>query len=356
MIRQRSHRTNIAASDRVVLYPSCGHFDQTSQTWRIEVHGTVFEAGAISWRKQMLLRVLQRVAKVRPDASQQAIFEARIREFIAPTERGKRLAVHVGDRVYPIRKKTKRNGQFLGTVRIPQAELAELQRDGHFHEGWLHLRIATPYGDSGGFTGRAQLIDNRGISVISDIDDTIKVTDVHCRRTLLENTFLHEFRAIEGMADLYRQWEAQGASFHFVSSSPWPLYSPLEEFLQATGFPGGTFHLRSFRLHQHMLRKLLIVRRKGKMASLNAIMAKYPRRQFLLVGDSGEQDPEFYAALARHYPGQVAGIYIRDLPARPMSAERCRKTFRNIPREQCMVFRDTDELPRQLPVALPVLL
>jgi len=104
MIRQHSRRTNIESNDRVVLYPSCGHFDHASQTWRIEVCGTVFEEGAISWRKRLLLRVLQRVAKVRPDDSQQAIFESRIREFIAPTERGKRLAVHIGDREYPIRK------------------------------------------------------------------------------------------------------------------------------------------------------------------------------------------------------------------------------------------------------------
>ena len=349
MIRQRTRRTNIEATDRVVLYPTCGHFDSDSQTWRIEVRGTVFEEGAISWRKQVLLRVLQRAAKVRPDESQRAIFESRIREFIAPTERGKRLAVHVGDNIYPIRKKTKRNGRFVGNVRIPRAEVEGLQRDGHLADGWLKLRIETPYGDDRGFVGRARLIEAQGISIISDIDDTIKVTDVHCRRSLLENTFLREFRAIDGMAEIFRHWEAQGAAFHFVSSSPWPLYSPLEEFLQATGFPGGTFHLRSFRLHQHMLRRLLLIRRRGKMASMHAIMRRFPERQFLLVGDSGERDPEFYGILARKYPSQVVGIYIRDLDALPMSAERCRKAFRNMPIDRYLIFRDTDELPKRLP-------
>ncbi len=350
MIRQRSHRTNIEASDRVVLYPSCGHFDASSQTWRIEVCGTVFETGAISRRKQLLLHLLQSVVKVRPDESQQAIFESRIREFIAPTESGKRLAVAVGDNIYPIRKKTKRNGRFLGNVRIPHAEVAGLVRDGHLTDGWLKLRIETPYGDEGGFVGRARLIESHGVSIISDIDDTIKVTDVHCRRTLLENTFLREFRPIEGMADIYRRWETQGAAFHFVSSSPWPLYSPLEEFLQTTGFPRGTFHLRSFRLHHHMLRRLMLIRRRGKMASMYAIMKHFPQRQFLLVGDSGEQDPEFYGMLARKFPGQVAGIYIRDLAARPMSGERRRKAFNDVPASRCLIFRETDELPKLLTV------
>jgi phosphatidate phosphatase APP1 len=336
----------------VVLYPSCGHFDSESQTWRIEVRGTVFEEGAISWKKQLLLRVLQRVAKVRPDESQQAIFESRIREFIAPTERGKRLMVRVGDNVYRIRKKTKRNGRFIGIVRIPHAEVDGLRRDGHLTDGWLDLQIETPYGDDRGFAGRVQLIDSQGVSVISDIDDTIKVTDVHSRRALLENTFLREFRAIDGMAEIFQDWESQGALFHFVSSSPWPLYSPLEEFLKETGFPGGTFHLRSFRLHQHMLRRLLLIRRRGKMASMHAIIKRFPQRQFLFVGDSGEHDPEFYGTLARKFPAQVVGIYIRNLAALPMTAERCRKAFREIPAERCLVFRNINELPTQLP--LPV--
>ena len=348
MIRQRSLRTNIEATDRVVLYPTCGHFDSKTRTWRIEVRGTVYEEGAISWRKQLLLLVLRRVAKVQPDESQRAIFESRIREFIAPTERGKRLVVRVGDKVYPIRKKTKRNGRFVGSVRIPRAEVEELRHDGHLSDGWLKLLIETPYGEHG-FHGRAQLIDAQGVSVISDIDDTIKVTDVHSRRALLENTFLREFRAIDGMAEVFQHWEAQGAAFHFVSSSPWPLYSSLEEFLQATGFPGGTFHLRSFRLHQHMLRRLLLIRRRGKMVNMLAIMKRFPERQFLLVGDSGERDPEFYGTLARKFPGQVMGIYIRSLTARPMSPERCRKAFRDVPSDRCLVFRDIDELPKQLP-------
>ena len=85
------------------------------------------------------------------------------------------------------------------------------------------------------------------------------------------------------------------------------------------------------------------------MTAMRAIMKKFPQRQFLLVGDSGEQDPEFYGLLARTYPTQVAGIFIRDLDARPMSAERRRKVFHDLPCEQCVVFRETDELPKLLP-------
>ena len=49
------------------------------------------------------------------------------------------------------------------------------------------------------------------------------------------------------------------------------------------------------------------------------------------------------------YPAQVVGIYIRDLDALPMSAERRRKAFRNLPIDRYLIFRDTDELPKRLP-------
>ena len=98
------------------------------------------------------------------------------------------------------------------------------------------------------FFGVVHLIPSEGISVISDIDDTIKVSDVTNKKELIRNTFLRPFRAVEGMADTYRCWADQGVVFHLVSSSPWQLYEPLARFLAESGFPESTFHLKRFRL------------------------------------------------------------------------------------------------------------
>ena len=100
-----------------------------------------------------------------------------------------------------------------------------------------------------------QLIDERGVSVITDIDDTIKITAVTNRRELLMNTFLREFRAVSGMAELYRRWATGGAAFHYVSSSPWQLFSVLSEYTETEAFPAGSMHLRSFRLRRPLQRK-----------------------------------------------------------------------------------------------------
>lgn len=86
------------------------------------------------------------------------------------------------------------------------------------------------------FKGSVQLVSPTGISVVSDIDDTIKETHVLNRHELAANTFLREFRGVPGMADLFRRWAAgDHIVFHYVSGSPWQLYPALSDFLRRDG-------------------------------------------------------------------------------------------------------------------------
>ncbi len=63
-----------------------------------------------------------------------------------------------------------------------------------------------------------------GVSIISDIDDTIKISQVLSKRSLLKNTFYSYFKPVDGMNELYQKWSEQKCQFHYVSSSPWQLY------------------------------------------------------------------------------------------------------------------------------------
>jgi len=63
-----------------------------------------------------------------------------------------------------------------------------------------------------------------GVSIISDIDDTIKISNVVNKRSLLKNTFYNYFKPVDGMNELYQKWSEQNCQFHYVSSSPWQLY------------------------------------------------------------------------------------------------------------------------------------
>ena len=339
--------TNISVNDSVVVYPSYGRLAADGRSWRIEVLGTVYESGSISRRKQLLLRLMQRVAKVQPADAEREVFDQRVQAFIAPTERGKRVAIRLADRTFKIRKKTRRNGRFIGRVRLPVDAVRELADIGELHDGWLELKVLGPDGRDRD-QGKVKLLTSTGVSVISDIDDTLKITEVHSRRSLIANTFLREFRAVEGMADRYRDWAQEGVAFHYVSSSPWQLYSPLDELFRRAGYPAGSFHLRSFRLREHMLRRLMLIRRRGKVKAIEKIIRQFPDRQFVLIGDSGEKDPEIYGTLGRKFPQQVKSIYIRQLPQRQLEHERLWKAFRALAPGSWQVFSAADELPTSL--------
>jgi phosphatidate phosphatase APP1 len=188
------------------------------------------------------------------------------------------------------------------------------------------------------------LIEPAGLSIVTDIDDTIKHSEVACKRTLLTNTFLRPFEAIPGMAPLFREWSAEGAAIHYVSSSPWQLYEHLAAHLTSEGFPAGSFHLRSFRLRDHVLRRILMLRRSGKLGVIRTLFRLFPQRRFLLVGDSGEHDPEIYGALARRFPSQVVGILIRDLPGVHDMRRRYARAFRRLDQSLIRLYRDASEL------------
>jgi phosphatidate phosphatase APP1 len=146
------------------------------------------------------------------------------------------------------------------------------------------------------------------------------------------------------MATLFREWWSEGAAFHYVSSSPWQLYEHLAEHLASEGFPTGSFHLRHFRLRDHLLRRILMLRRSGKLSVIRRILRRFPTRRFLLVGDSGEHDPEIYGALARRYAPQIAGVMIRQLEGMRDPRRRFARAFRGVDPGLVHLYRDANEL------------
>ena len=53
------------------------------------------------------------------------------------------------------------------------------------------------------------------------------------------------------------------------------------------------------------------------LARLHEILDLHPHLPFVLMGDSGEHDPQIYADLVRAYPGRVLAVYIREVRLDP---------------------------------------
>ena len=340
---------NITNSQQVVFFPTFGHLDEDGQTWNIAIRGSVFEPDLLDYRRRLLVRVLRRLLDLRESELNSDIFKQRVGAFLTSGEAGKRIVIRVGSQTYHLKKKSNRNGHFSGKLRLSAEEAGFLELSGQLNDGWLQFDTTTTGSNAPNrFFGKAQLISETGISVISDIDDTIKHTNVLRRRSLLTNTFLRKFQPIPGISELYRSWAEQGAAFHYVSSSPWQLYQAIADHCHEEGLPEGTFHLRSIRFRDPSIFRLFVARRWRKRRVIMSIFRTFPSRSFLLVGDSGEKDPEIYGAIARKFPHQVKKIYIRQLKNQSFNPLRYGKAFRHLPRDSWKIFQDPGEIPQSL--------
>ena len=332
--------SEIAADEVVVFYPTYGHRTTDEKSWVLHVHGRIFEPEEDSLKRAALLGIMRRSFGLSKEEEERATFKERARAFLVDNERNKTIHIRLGESVFRAGKSGP-NGHFFADLVLSEKQIEEInESDG----GILPFSAVLPVDDRREFAGRIELIEPRGLSVISDIDDTIKVSEVANRRALLANTFLRAYKPVAGMSKLYQKWKEQGAAFHYVSASPWQLYEPISKFLVDEKFPAGSLGMKMFRLHDRSALDLLATQHKYKPEVIDKILTDFPQRRFVLVGDSGEQDPEIYAALALKHPGQVVRILIREVAAMEGSEARYQAAFKDIPRERWQVFADPGEI------------
>jgi len=332
----------VARDETVVFYPTFAVHDADHDRWSLRLSGVVFEPEEDSMRRGLVVDGVRRSLGVEGGTPEAAILGRRLRRFLVDNEGGKTIAVRLGGRVYPVGTSSS-NGGFSGLVDVPTSEVAGLLGVPRPEGRWLKFHAVLPPDDPRQLTGRVQLVGTRGLSIISDIDDTIKHTQVTDRRAMLRNTFLREFRPVPDMAELYAAAAERGAVVHYVSSSPCQLYGPLAGLLQREGFPAGSFHLKQFSLADPSNLEALFGSHEGhKRPLIESILTLFPQRRFVLVGDSGEEDPEIYVRLAREHPRQVVAVMIRNVTGASLDDDRFRKAARGV--RQFLLFRKPDEV------------
>jgi phosphatidate phosphatase APP1 len=162
-------------------------------------------------------------------------------------------------------------------------------------------------------TELVQIIEPRGVSLISDIDDTIKRSNISLgAKEIFRNTFVRELGdlTIDGVKDWYNSLHDMGVRIHYCSNSPWQLYPVIATYFKLAGLPPGSLHLKRY---TGMLQGIFEPVAERKKGTLEKIMNDFPERKFLLVGDSGEADLEVYTELAVANPGRIKAIFIRDV-------------------------------------------
>ena len=133
-----------------------------------------------------------------PDDLSGEMFQSRIKPFMAKANHRQTIVVKIGSHTHRLKKRTKRNGHFDESLTIATNKIEPLieEVDGR---RLLRLTVGIAGSSETPVEGIAYLYPAQGISVVSDIDDTIKDSSVGDKRELLANTFLRKFRSIDGM-------------------------------------------------------------------------------------------------------------------------------------------------------------
>ena len=202
-----------------------------------------------------------------------------------------------------------------------QSRTTTTNESGHFN-----FRVALPFiptqvrvlaSENLSASADVLITEPKGISLISDIDDTIKYSAINGgAKEIFRNAFIREFGdlTIPGVREWYAKLHDMGVKLHYLSNSPWQMYPLLVSFFAQAGLPPGSFHLKQYAGMLQGIFEPVAERKKGTM---NRIMNDFPERRFIMVGDSGEADLELYVETALQYRGRILAIYIRDVTTSP---------------------------------------
>jgi phosphatidate phosphatase APP1 len=189
-----------------------------------------------------------------------------------------------------------------------------------WHEVEVEL-VKTPYSFSPGIKSIAHVLvppQDAEYGIISDIDDTVVKTNATNLLAMSRNTFFHNAHTrlpFAGVTEFYKSLQLgrngkRNNPFFYVSSSPWNLYDLLIDFLDLNDIPEGPLLLRDFGLDP----KREISDHMGhKFKEIKNILLAYPHLDFVLIGDSGQEDPKIYREIVANFPGRILAVYIRDV-------------------------------------------
>ncbi len=339
--------SDLDPDQELLFFPSVGYRVDGGRNWELEVRGCVYEPEN-RWLALGLLQEALKLNHVEMTDAERTRFRERARLFMVDNKRGKEVVVRIHERRIVL-EKSRPDGQFSGVFKLSESESRKPGTIVPPSIRQIPFKAVLRANDTRVFSGYVDLVEDDGVTVISDIDDTIKITEVRDRNAMLRHTFLEPFKVVPGMPELYRTWATKsGAQFCYVSASPWQLFLPLSEFLRSNGFPAGRFCLKNFRWKDEQFFNLFQGPEKYKRATIKPILDRFPNRRFVLVGDSGERDPEIYAELARRHPRQIAAIFIREVSSETGKGERCRESFRDLPPGLWKVFRDPAEIAKPI--------
>ncbi|KAJ7103141.1 hypothetical protein B0H15DRAFT_196460 [Mycena belliarum] len=306
-----------ALPTQVLNLPSYANW--TDQGWSLLVHGNVFKQPNISQPKLDELAnaflIDTSVAQLPPDQAAQA------RNFTASIFVLQQSGQSVVLNITPISSTGKSNGtsqtltvgptsaegDFNSPMLIPdpQKQLIAGNRTSSIQLLSEHVNGT----DTGNAT--AYLVPPEGLTVISDIDDILRITKIYQPKEGLLNSFARPFTPWMNMPAIYANWSKAlpQLHFHYLTTTPEQVTRNYMQYIFAT-YPQGSFDTRPLNFSD--VSATLAIRK----FLLDRVFQTFPKRKFVLVADTSNGDVmKDYPALVAAYPGQVQCILLRNTSA-----------------------------------------
>jgi hypothetical protein len=239
----------INSDEDVIFYPSIGIHPAGGSRCEVEVRGRITEESHLDLADfaltlagvpdiNALTDFLGHVKSARDENDSSRLFTERVKHFVLDGESEEQFPIRIGDTsAASVRSGSHGFFGFLVPRLTVPASAAAAAVQGHTGQ-WLSYTATSGNGRT--FTGKSLLLRARGVIVVSDIDDTIKDSNVPEPHELVANTLFRPYRHTPGMPETFQAWAAIGADFVYLSNSPYQLYEPLTDYLQRqVGFPEG---------------------------------------------------------------------------------------------------------------------
>jgi phosphatidate phosphatase APP1 len=221
------------------------------------------------------------------------------------------VPVHISLRTHEWQTQTDEEGYF----RLDITNLATLP------SGWHRFRASA--GDAVDEAGLLLVPPENRHGIISDVDDTILVTEVGSKRRMLINTLLHnplQRRIVAGMPQLYRRLAAinpvaAAAPVFYLSATPRQLHLPLQAILEHNALPRGV--LITKRVTGDATSEPVRDQFAYKTRKIEQLLERLPHVTFTLIGDDAERDPDIFAAIRARHPARIAAVWVRKVNTNP---------------------------------------
>ena len=155
------------------------------------------------------------------------------------------------------------------------------------------------------------------VAVLSDLDDTIKITNSGKEIDGAINAFLTD-DVFSGMPQFLKEAKTYAPDLHILSASP--------KFLR--GKISASFKKRNIEIKTLTLKNSLggETKLEYKVAAIKKLLEE-SADDFVLIGDDVGQDPEAYEEIQRLYPNRILASYIHVIKNRHFAGTKYWSTF-----------------------------